>query len=324
MRALMCEKFGPIEDLKITDAPEPKATPGHVVIDVKAAGLNFPDVLCVQGLYQIKPETPFVPGQEGAGVVTEIGDGVDNLNVGDRVAFVGFNGAVAEKALVQAATVTRIPDNMPFEAAAGFTLVYATSYYALARRAKLKPGETLLVLGAAGGVGLATVELGKAMGARVIAAASTAEKLAVAREAGADEIINYAEEDLKSRIKELTGGNGVDVIYDPVGGDYAEQALRGIGWEGRYLVIGFAAGDIPKIPLNLVLLKGCQIVGVFWGAYSMRSPGDNLEDLSALYGLYNDGKINPRANVSYPLADAKRGFEDLAARRAIGKIVITM
>lgn len=324
MRALVCESFGPIEQLKVTETPDPEPAPDHVVVDVKAAGLNFPDVLCVQGLYQFKPETPFTPGQEAAGVISALGEGVSRFQVGDRVAFVGLTGAFAEKALVHSFAVGKIPDSMPFETAAGFSMAYGTSYYALKQRGGLQPGETLLVLGAAGGVGLAAVELGKAMGARVIAAASTAEKLEAARAAGADEGVNYAEEDLRARMKELTGGAGVDVIYDPVGGDYAEPALRSMGWGGRYLVIGFAAGEIPRIPLNLTLLKSCQIVGVFWGAWLGRAPAEHAANMAELFSFFEAGKLKPHVSARYPLADAQTGLADLAARKAVGKIVLTM
>lgn len=323
MRALQCKAFGPIDQLSVDEVPDPEVTPGHVVVDVKAAGLNFPDILCVQGLYQFKPETPFTPGQEGAGVVSAVGEGVTHLAVGDRVAFMGLTGAFAEKTVVAAAAVSKIPDAMDFESAAGFTMVYGTTLYALKQRGDLKAGETLLVLGAAGGVGLAAVEVGKAMGARVIAAASSAEKLEVCRAHGADETINYTSEDLKARLKELTGGAGVDVIYDPVGGDFAEPALRGIGWNGRYLVIGFAAGDIPKIPLNLALLKSCQIVGVFWGAWTFKEPKANAANLAELHAMFEAGKLKPRVSATYGLDAAVEGMRDLAERRAIGKIVLT-
>ena len=324
MKAVICEGFGPVDELKIGEVPDPTSRRGHVVIDVEAAGLNFPDVLCVQGLYQFRPEPPFIPGQEGAGVVTAVGEGVKDVQVGDRVAFVAPSEAFAEKVVVDAGMVWPIPEDMPFDTAAGFTMVYGTSYHALRQRAALVAGETLLVLGAAGGVGLAAVELGRAIGARVIAAASTAEKLKVAREAGADATINYAEEDLKARARELTGGMGVDVVYDPVGGPFTEPALRSVAWEGRYLVVGFAAGEIPKIPLNLVLLKGCQVAGVFWGAFTGRAPEQHRANMQQLKVLYEKGTIRPRIGARYPLSEVRRGLTDLAERKAVGKIVLTM
>jgi NADPH2:quinone reductase len=295
-----------------------------VIVDVAAAGLNFPDVLCVQGLYQFKPETPFAPGQEGAGVVAEVGEGVTHLQPGDRVAFVHLSGAIAEKALVPANMCIPVPDGMDLETAAAFSMVYGTSIYALKQRAKLQAGETLLVLGAAGGVGLAAVELGKAMGATVIAAASSAEKLEACAAAGADQLINYAEEDLKTRAKELTGGNGVDVVYDPVGGPYSEPALRALAWEGRHLVVGFAAGEIPKIPLNLTLLKSCQIVGVFWGAWTMRDPKGAAANFAELHAMFEAGKLKPVVSETYDLDHAVDGLRALAERRAVGKLVVTL
>lgn len=322
MRALICESFGPVDQLKVGDFQDPAPGPGWVVVDTKAGGLNFPDILMVQGLYQFKPDTPFVAGQEGAGVVSALGEGVDGLKVGDRVAFLSGVGAFAEKTPVPAAMVTKIPDAMDFATAAGFTMVYGTSYYALKQRAGLKAGEMLLVLGAAGGVGLAAVELGVAMGAKVIAAASTDEKLAVCKKYGASETINYANEDLKARVKELTGGQGVDVCYDPVGGDLAELGVRSMGWNGRYLVIGFAAGEIPKIPLNLALLKSCAIVGVFWGAWASRDPKESQANMAELFEMYEAGRIKPLVSARYTLEDFAKAFSDLAERRAKGKVVL--
>ncbi|MGH2480102.1 MAG: NADPH:quinone oxidoreductase family protein, partial [Ktedonobacteraceae bacterium] len=268
MKAVLCKAYGPPESLVIQEIEALKPGPGLVVIDVKACGINFPDTLIIEGKYQFKPDMPFSPGGEVAGVVKEIGEGVKGVKVGDRViAFTGWGG-FAEEVLVEAAKLIPIPERMDFATASAFVMVYGTSHYALKDRARIKPGETLLVLGAAGGVGLAAVELCKVMGAHVIAAASSEEKLAICREHGADECINYTTEDLKERIKTLTAGKGVDVVYDPVGGNYSEAALRGLAWEGRHLVIGFAAGDIPRIPLNLSLLKGASIVGVFWGSFT--------------------------------------------------------
>ncbi|MCG8441627.1 MAG: NADPH:quinone oxidoreductase family protein [Caulobacterales bacterium] len=323
MRAVYCRAFGPEDTLTVEEVDPPSPAPGEVLIDVKAASLNFPDLLCVRGQYQFKPTPPFAPGAEGAGVVSALGDGVTELKVGDRVAFNGVYGAFAEQNAVPAAAAIPIPGAMSFEQAAGLTLVYGTSYHALKDRARLQPGETLLVLGAAGGVGLAAVELGKAMGARVIAAASTAEKLAVAAEHGADASINYAEEDLKARVKELTDGAGADVIYDPVGGEFAETAFRPIAWNGRFLVVGFAAGDIPKLPLNLPLLKGASAVGVFWGAWVTREPAAHRTNMQALFDLHASGRIRPHIAATYPLSDFLAAFRELSERRAIGKVILT-
>jgi len=323
MKALYCREFGPEENMKVEEIDDPALADGHVLIDVKAAGLNFPDLLCVRGEYQFKPPTPFVPGGEGAGVVSAVADDVTGLAPGDRVCFNGLTGAFASKVASPAGAVTRIPDSMSFEEAAGLTVVYATSYYALKQRAQLQPGETVLVLGAAGGVGLATVELAKAMGARVIAAASTDEKLAITREHGADETINYSTEDLKARMKETTGGQGANVIYDPVGGDLAELAFRSIAWEGRHLVIGFASGPIPKLPLNLPLLKGASAVGVFWGAWAMRDPKAHHQNMSELFEMFEAGKIKPHVAGAYPLEKFLEAFQELSGRRAIGKVVLT-
>lgn len=328
MRALVCEAFGPIDSLTVQDQPDPTPGPGEICVDVKAAGLNFPDVLCVQGLYQFKPQQPFVPGQEAAGVVSAVGAGVTRPGVGDRVAFLTLTGAFREKAVIPAASAIAIPDAMDFETAAAFTMAYGTSYYALKNRANLKAGEIALVLGAAGGVGLAAVELAKAMGAHVIAAASSAAKLEAARASGADAVINYAEEDVKARARalaqELAGADGVDAVYDPVGGPYAEPALRALRWEGRYLVVGFAAGDIPKIPLNLTLLKSCQIVGVFFGAWGMRDPDGMAQNMAELQAMFANERIKPVISARYSLEEALAGFHALADRQAVGKLVITM
>jgi NADPH2:quinone reductase len=323
MKALYCREFGPEANLKVEDIDDPILPPGHVLIDVKAAGLNFPDLLCVRGDYQFKPPTPFVPGGEGAGVITALADDVTGFSVGDRVCFNGLTGAFAEKVAAIAPACSTIPDSMSFEEAAGLTVVYATSYFALKQRAKLQPGETVLVLGAAGGVGLATVELAKAMGAKVIAAASSDAKLEVCKAHGADDVINYSTEDLKKRTKELTGGEGVDVIYDPVGGDLAEQAFRAIGWEGRHLVIGFASGPIPKLPLNLPLLKQASVVGVFWGAWAMRDPQAHHQNMAELFEFYETGKIKPHVAGQYALSDFLAAFGELSGRTAIGKVVLT-
>ena len=322
MRAILCTEHGEPESLTMADVPDLTAGPGQAVINVEAAGVNFPDTLIIQNLYQFKPDLPFSPGGEVAGTVGAIGEGVDRVAVGDRViAFPGWGG-FAEQVVVEARTVIPIPGTMPTDVAAAFVMTYGTSYHALKDRADLTPGETLLVLGAAGGVGLAAVELGKVFGLRVIAAASTDEKLAVCRDHGADETINYSTENLKDRAKELTGGVGVDIVYDPVGGDYTEAALRATAWEGRLLVIGFAAGPIPKIPLNLTLLKGCDIRGVFWGSFAAREPQRNAQNLMDLVEMFNDGRIKPHISAKYPLEETGAALRALMDRKATGKIVI--
>ncbi len=323
MRALVCKDFAPYDQLTVDDVPEPPLGEGFAMIDVKAAGVNFPDILLVEGKYQMKPETPFVPGMEVAGVVSAVGAGVQGVKQGDRVIAATMLGGFAEKVPVPASQTVPMPDSMSFEEGAALTTIYGTSYHALKDRARLKEGETILVLGAAGGVGIATVQLAKAMGAKVIAAASSAEKLAFCKENGADAVINYAEEDLKARTKELTGGKGVDVVYDPVGGDYSEAALRASGWDARYLVIGFASGPIPKIPLNLALLNSRNIMGVFWGAWVGREPKANAQNLKEIFDLFEAGKLKPQISASYPLEDYAKAFEDLLERRVKGKVVLT-
>jgi NADPH2:quinone reductase len=324
MKAVLCKAYGPPESLVLEEVEDPTAGPGQVLVDVHASALNFPDVLMIQGKYQSQPPFPFSPGGEIAGVVSAVGPQVTDLATGDRV-FGGIGvGGFAEKAAVPAAALHRIPERMSFAQASGISTTYGTSYYALKQRADLKPGETLLVLGAAGGVGLAAVELGKAMGARVIAAASTAEKLAVASAAGADEGINYSDGELKSRVMDLTGGRGADVIYDPVGGDLFDQCMRSIAWYGRVLVIGFAAGDIPRVPINLILLKSCQVVGVFFGSWSSRFRDEAAANLREILGLYEAGRIDPLIGRQYPLTDYAPALRDLAERRAIGKVVVNV
>ncbi len=322
MKAVLCKEYGPPDSLVVEELPSPTAGHGEVVLAVRACGVNFPDVLIIQNKYQFRPPLPFAPGGEVAGVVTAVGDGVATLKVGDRVIGSTGWGGFAEELAIDATRVIPIPDEMDFVTASAFLLTYGTSHHALKDRAQLRAGETMLVLGAAGGVGLAAVELGKVMGARVIAAASTAEKLAVCREHGADELIDYAREDLKERVKQLTAGNGVDVVYDPVGGAYAETALRGTAWNGRYLVVGFAAGDIPKIPLNLVLLKGCQIVGVFWGAFTAREPERHQANVAELMAWFRAGKIKPHVSATYPLERAAEALNAMAERRVMGKVVL--
>ena len=323
MKALYCRAFGPETDLTVEEIDSPVPSAGEVLVSVQAAGLNFPDLLCVRGEYQFKPPLPFVPGSEGAGVVAAVGEGVSGVSVDDRVCFNGLSGAFAEEIAIPATAVTQIPDSMLFEQAAGLTIVYGTSYYALKQRAGLQRGDTLLVLGAAGGVGLSAVELGAAMGARVIAAASSEQKLAIAAEHGAEIGIDYSKEDLKNRIKELTDGAGANVIYDPVGGELAEAAFRGIAWEGRHLVIGFASGPIPKLPLNLPLLKGAAAVGVFWGSWTKREPEAHKQNMVELFELFTESAIQPHVSSTYPLGQFLDAFGEVSGRRAIGKVILT-
>lgn len=324
MKALLCKQFGPPESLVLEDVPSPRAGAGEVVISVKAASVNFPDVLIVQNKYQFKPPLPFSPGSELAGVVKEVGAGVTNVKPGDRViAFTTF-GAFAEEAKTEAARLLPMPEDMSYEAGASFILTYGTTDHALRDRGQIRAGETLLVLGAAGGVGVAAIEVGKALGARVIACASSEEKLEVCRQHGADETINYSAEDLRERIKVLTGGKGVDVIYDAVGGPYTEPAFRSIAWRGRHLVIGFAAGDIPKLPLNLALLKGASVVGVFWGDYTRREPQAFAESARQLARWYQEGKLKPHVSARFPLERAADAMNLLASRKAKGKVVVTI
>lgn len=323
MKALLCKTLGLPDTLVYEDVPDPVPGKGEVLVEMKAAGVNFPDALVIQGKYQFKPPLPFVPGAELAGVVLAVGEGVQNAKPGDRVIGSCPYGAFAEQVLVRASHLIPLPPGISYEVGASFTLAYGTSYHALKRRAGLAAGETLLVLGAAGGVGLAAVQIGKALGARVIAAASTPEKLAVCRENGADELINYSTEDLRERVKALTGGKGPDVIYDPVGGRYAEPAFRSIGWGGRYLVIGFADGQIPSLPLNLPLLKGASVVGVFWGEFVARQLPDFIRDLTEMFALIAQGRLRPHISARYPLAQGAQALADLLERRVTGKVVIT-
>ena len=322
MKAVLCKKLGPPEDLVVEDIPSLVPNAGQVVVAVKAAGVNFPDTLIIQGKYQFKPEPPFSPGGEVAGVVKELGANVTGVKVGDRVIAAATFGGFAEEMLCDADRLTPIPDSMDFVPASAFLLTYGTSYHALKDRAHLKPGETLLVLGASGGVGLAAVQLGKAMGARVIAAASSDAKLDVCRQNGADDVINYASDDLRARVKALTAGKGVDVIYDPVGGPYSEPALRDMAWNGRFLVVGFAAGDIPKVPLNLALLKGCSIVGVFGGAFTRNEPENNRRNNEELIELFVQGKVKPHIHATYPLARTAEALNEVLNKRVSGKIVL--
>ncbi len=322
MRAVVCKAYGPPESLVVEDLPPLEAGPGEVVVSVKAASVNFPDVLIIQNKYQVKPPLPFSPGSEVAGIVKSAGRGVPHVKPGDRVmAIIGY-GAFAEEIKTEGTRVIPLPAGMDFDTAAAFGLTYATSDHALRDRGALAPGETLLVLGAAGGVGIAAIEIGKAVGARVIACASTADKLAVCREHGADDTINYATEDLRERIKALTGGTGPDLVYDPVGGPYTELALRSIAWRGRLLVVGFAAGEIPKIPLNLTLLKGCSIVGVYWGEFTRREPQKFAESIRQLGRWYAEGKLKPHISATFPLERAGDALTKMANREVAGKVVL--
>ena len=322
MRAVLCKAWGPPDTLVVEDVPSRALAAGEVRIRVKAAGVNFPDVLIIQKKYQVQPELPFTPGSELAGEVLEVGEGVAHVKPGDRVISFSGTGAFAEEVVAPAATVVPMPPGLSFEVAAGFTLTYGTSWHAVRDRAALQPGETMLVLGAAGGVGLAAVEIGKAIGARVIAAASSEEKLALCREHGADEAFNYEQEDLREAIKRLTGGKGPDVIYDPVGGRFSEPAFRSIAWRGRYLVIGFANGQIPALPLNLALLKGASIVGVFWGEFTKREPKANMAGMAEMMRWMAEGKIRPHVSGTYGLDEVPRALEDMAARKVTGKVLI--
>jgi NADPH:quinone reductase len=324
MKALVCRAYGPIDSLAIEEVPDPKPASGEVLVAVRACGINFPDLLIVQGKYQFKPTPPFSPGSEVAGVVEAVGAGVADVKVGDRVVAMGPSGGIAEKFVTDASRAIPIPSGVEFATAVCLPTAYGTTLHALRDRAQLRSGETLLVLGAAGGVGLSAVQIGKRMGARVIAAASSVEKLAICKQAGADEVIDYGSEDLKERVKALTGGSGADVVYDPVGGPYSEPALRATGWQGRFLVIGFAAGDIPRIPLNLTLLKGCSIVGVFWGMAMMRDRARLSGQLAELLAWTADGSLTPHVHARYPLEKALDALKDVEARRVRGKAVVVV
>lgn len=330
MKAMLSKDVGGPETLVLEELPTPEPKKGHVRIRVHAAGLNFPDTLIIRDMYQMKPPRPFAPGGEIAGEVEALGEGVTNLSVGDRVlALTGFGG-FATHVVAEAARVIKIPDAMPYEDAACLILTYGTSHHALKDRAEIKAGETLLILGAAGGVGAAAIELGKAAGAKVIAAVSSEEKAQFCRDLGADETLIYsrdmqrdAQKEFSAQIKKLSGSDGVDVVYDAVGGDYAEPSVRALAWKGRYLVVGFPAG-IPRIPLNLTLLKGCQIVGVFWGAHTLREPESHAENMTDLFSMYANGQIKPRISASFPLEQAADALRLMEARKVLGKVVVTV
>jgi NADPH2:quinone reductase len=322
MRAAICRAYGPPEALAVDDLPAPVAGPGQVVVGVAAAAVNFTDVLMLQNRYQLSATPPFVPGSEFAGVVREVGAGVETLRPGQRVCGVTFVGAFAEQVAVPAASLTLLPDEIDLRAAAGFSVAYGTAYHALRSAARLQPGETMAVLGAAGGVGLAAVELGAVLGARVIAAASSAEKLAACRAQGAAETIDYTREPLKERLKGLTAGRGVDIVIDPVGGPLAEQALRATGWRGRFVCIGFASGEIPRIALNLLLLKGAELRAFNLGPFMTNEPEEMARNHRELLDLFFAGRLHPRIDAVYPLADAAKALAHVAERRAIGKVLV--
>jgi NADPH2:quinone reductase len=324
MKAILCRAYGLPDTLTFEDMPSPTAGPGQVVVEVKACSLNFPDTLTILNMYQFKPPLPFSPGSEASGVVKAVGEGVTQVKPGDRVFTFGSHGGLAEELVADARAIVPIPDQMDFVTGASTLYAYGTSYHALKDRAQLQTGETLLVLGAAGGVGLAAVELAKLMGARVIAAASTDEKLAVCQEKGADHLINYSTQDLRERIKDITQGKGVNVVYDPVGDKWAEPAIRSLAWRGRYLVVGFAGGEIPKIPLNLALLKGSALVGVFWGMFAQKEPTLNMANIQEIATWVIQGKLAPHIYKQYTLAEAPQALTDMMNRKVIGKAVVVL
>lgn len=324
MKAVLCKAYGPPESLVLEDIPSPEVGKGKLKVRVRACGVNFPDTLIIKGEYQVRPDRPFSPGSEVAGEVLEAGEGVDGFKPGDRVIAVPGWGGFAEEVVVAANRVTPLPDTMDFVTGSVFSMVYGTSYHALVQRARLQPGETLLVLGASGGVGLAAVELGKILGARVIAAGGDLGKLEKTREYGADELVSYDEVRLRDRVKELTDGRGADVIYDAVGGDPFAEATRCIAWKGRILVVGFASGEIPQFPIHLALLKGCELVGVFWGAFVEREPEINAANFEKLFALHAEGKIRPHVSATYPLEEAVDALNALLDRRVVGKIALTV
>ena len=324
MKALLCKKYGPPESLVIEEVPAPILGAGEVRIGVHAAGVNYPDNLMIVGKYQVQPPLPFSPGFELAGEILEVSDGVTHLQPGQRVAATSMGGAMAEEICVPATNVVPIPDMMDFSSAAGFIITYGTSYHALRQRAQLQPGEKLLVLGAGGGVGLTAVEIGHLMDAEVYAAASSAGKLELAESRGAAHLINYSEGSLRDQVRELTGGQGVDVIYDPVGGDLFTDCLRSVDWGGRILIIGFASGSIPDIPANMPLLKGISIVGVFWGTFAQREPEANLQNMRELLTWFKQGNLKPCISRTYSLDDAPQAMQALLERRASGKLVVSL
>lgn len=322
MRALVCKEYGPPDALVIEELDDPVPGDGQVLVDVAAAGINFPDILNIAGTYQVKTPPPFVPGNEAAGTVAAIGEGVTRFAVGDKAIIMTRGGAFAGKCVADEHSAAPLPDALSMEQGAGFAVTYGTSYHALKQSAHLRPGESVLVLGAAGGVGITAVEIAKAMGARVIAAASSDKKLEFAVAAGADETINYAEVPLKEAVRELTDGEGADVVYDPVGGELAEQAYRAMAWHGRYLVIGFACGEIPKFAANIALLKEASIVGVWWGTWAARNPKQQMQNMMELAAMLSEGTLAPRVTESYALDDYQDAFRTLTERRALGKVIL--
>lgn len=322
MKALLCTSYGPASGLEFSEIDNPQLSEDQVLIDVSHCGLNFPDTLTIQGKDQYGPPMPFSPGGEFSGTVAEIGSAVDHLQVGDRVLAGTIWGGLREKAVASAYNVHKIPDSMEFETASVFIVTYGTAYHCLVDRARLQPGETVAVLGAAGGIGLAIVQIAKALGARVIACASTDEKLMVCKKSGADELVNYTNTDLKIALKELTGGKGVDVVCDPVGSEYSEQALRATAWRGRFMVLGFTAGQIAKIPLNLPLLKGNSVSGVFWSTFARLEPDLNRQNINALFKLWEDHKISPVVYKTYSFDLARAAFDDILERKVMGKVSI--
>lgn len=323
MKALVCNEYGGTENLEITDIDDPVPGDGEVLVNVRAAGINFPDLLVIGGKYQVKTSPPFVPGSEASGVVLATGEDVTRFSPGDRVIVTPALGAFAEQCVVPERFCMHLPKRMTFAQGAGFTITYATSYHAFRQSTELRPGETVLVLGAAGGVGTTAVELAKTLGATVIAAASSDEKLAFAREAGAHETINYSETSLREAVKTLTGGRGVDVVYDPVGGELAQEAFRSLSRQGRYLVIGFASGDIPAFPANIALLKEASIIGVWWGTWGKHHPEELLQNAVELSAMVENGSLNPRVTEQYPLERFSDAFKAISDRRALGKVVLT-
>ena len=324
MKALICRSLGPAETLEVVDVDPPSPGPGEAVVEIAYAALNFFDTLIIEGKYQVKPEPPFSPGGEFSGRIVALGPEARGLAVGDRVMGSSGYGAARERIAIPASRLVRVPDGLPLDKAAGLSIAYGTTIHALRQRAELQPGETLVVLGASGGVGLAAVEIGAVMGARVIACASSDDKLAFARRYGAAETINYATEDLRARLREMTGAKGVDVVYDPVGGTLAEPALRSLGWKGRFLVIGFASGEIPRPPLNWVLLKGSDIRGVYWGEFAAREPEANRDNMSQLLKWAESGALSVHIHAKYPLQEYRKAFEAIAKRQALGKVLLVL
>jgi NADPH:quinone reductase len=322
MKAILCTRFGGPDELELADIPDPVAKAGEAVVQIKAAALNFFDTLIIAGKYQHKPPFPFSPASEFAGVVESVGPGVTDVKPGDRVMGSTGWGAARERLAVPVKGLVKLPDQLDFDRAAGLTVIYSTTLYGLRERGQLKPGETLVVLGASGGTGLAAIEIGKIMGARVIACASSEEKLKFARAHGADETVNYAAEDMREALKRLGGARGVDVVYDPVGGAYAEPALRSLGWEGRYLVIGFAAGEIPKFALNLVLLKSCDVRGVLWGAWALRDPQGQHRLMTEIVRWCAEGKLSAHVHAAFPLAETAQALKAIAERKVMGKVIL--